>query len=50
MPSAASAQAGERDVVVTRDADYFGRDYEILKNVDLDIPRGQLVVMTGPRS
>ncbi len=37
MPSAAFAQAGgERSVVVTRDADYFGRDYDILKNVDLD--------------
>ena len=35
--SAAFAQAsGERNVVVTRDADYFGRDYDILKNTDLD--------------
>ncbi|WP_312869787.1 alpha-2-macroglobulin family protein [Jiella pacifica] len=35
--SVAFAQAsGERSVVVTRDADYFGRDYDILKNTDLD--------------
>ncbi|MBO0906373.1 alpha-2-macroglobulin family protein [Jiella sp. MQZ13P-4] len=35
--SGALAQAsGERNVVVTRDADYFGRDYDVLKNTDLD--------------
>ncbi|WP_245514918.1 alpha-2-macroglobulin family protein [Jiella endophytica] len=35
--SAAMAQAsGETSVVITRNADYFGRDYDILKDVDLD--------------
>ncbi len=35
--SGAFAQAsGERNVVISRDADYFGRDYDILKNTDLD--------------
>ncbi|WP_342453143.1 alpha-2-macroglobulin family protein [Jiella mangrovi] len=37
IATSAFAQAnGERTVVVTRNADYFGRDYDILKNVDVD--------------
>ncbi|MCQ0988830.1 MG2 domain-containing protein [Jiella marina] len=35
VPALAQA-AGERNVVITRDADYFGRDYNVLRGVDLD--------------
>ncbi len=31
-----SSIAAERTLVITEDADYFGRDYEILKDVELD--------------
>ena len=37
LSSGAFAQSsGDRNVVVTPNADYFGRDYDILKDVDLD--------------
>jgi uncharacterized protein YfaS (alpha-2-macroglobulin family) len=35
--SPATAQDGERRIVTTEGADYFGRDYDILQDVDLDL-------------
>ncbi|MBO0661594.1 alpha-2-macroglobulin family protein [Jiella sp. CQZ9-1] len=36
-PGEAAAQtSGQRDVVITKDGDYFGGDYKTLKNLDLD--------------
>ena len=34
---AAAQEAGDRRIVTTRGADYFGGDYDILKDVDLDL-------------
>ncbi|HEU01711.1 MAG TPA: hypothetical protein ENH89_15575 [Aurantimonas coralicida] len=34
--SSYAQEAGERRVITTEGADYFGRDYDILKDVDLD--------------
>lgn len=36
MPWSAPADAAERKLVITEDADYFGRDYDILKDVELE--------------
>ena len=35
--SAAAQQAGERRVITTEGADYFGRDYQIVKGADVDL-------------
>ncbi|MEH6718890.1 MAG: alpha-2-macroglobulin family protein [Aurantimonas endophytica] len=37
MAAPAGAQVAERRIVTTEGADYFGRDYDILKDVDLDL-------------
>ena len=35
-PSSYAQETGERRAITTEGADYFGRDYDILKDVDLD--------------
>ncbi|UIJ70669.1 alpha-2-macroglobulin family protein [Aurantimonas sp. HBX-1] len=37
LAAPAGAQVAERRIVTTEGADYFGRDYDILKDVDLDL-------------